>query len=468
MLFATMLAGLTSALILIPPAAPVHAAGAELTETEVIVHSEPSDLPGTVVAPARAEGRRPGLVLVHDAGPRDRQEYLAEARALAAAGVVTAVYDKRTDGYSLANRSFEALADDALSAVELLRARPDVDPARVGLLGRSEGGWVAPLAASKSSHAAFVITVGAGGLPPARTQAWSNVTYLDHAGVTDSLRTPLGVNLTRVLVAAGMFGAADYQPAPVLERVRQPMLAVFGANDRSTAPGESVGIFRDALDRGGNRHYTIRVLPDADHELRYSTDGFTYSDQPAPGYLELVTSWIAGLAQNPPAASSDPAPAQRVDSAPLHPLAWYESLPMQVGVLIVMLAAFLAYPIGALVRRLTNRRRDRSPGRTRPAARVAARILAILGPVTVLGGVGYIGYLSATGTQAVGPVLGGRPVAWLIVQLLAIGVVIAAAATAVAWWRSRRQREGRATLGLVLAGAVMFLPWAAYWGLLLP
>lgn len=136
---------------------------------------------------------------------------------------------------------------------------------------------------------------------------------------------------------------------------------------------------------------------------------------------------------------------------------------MQLAVLIVMLAAFLAYPVGALVRRLRGRRHA-----VPSAGRAAARFLAVLGPAAVLGGVGYLGYLSATGTQAVGPVLGGRPVAWLIVQLLAVGAVIAAAATAAACWRNRRQMDNRATLGLVLAGAVVFLPWAAYWGLLMP
>ncbi|WP_213455096.1 alpha/beta hydrolase family protein [Rhizomonospora bruguierae] len=331
-------AGLAAIAMLMVPAVnwrmpAASASPANVSTTAVTVHSEPLDLPGSVLAPTAPAGRRPGLVIVYDSGPRRRATYEAEARLLAEAGIVTLIYDKRTSGYSMTNRSFGALADDALAAVELLRARPDVDPARVGLLGRSEGGWVAPLAASRSPHVAFVITVGASGLPPARTQAWSNVTHLDHAGVSESLWTPLGVNPTRVLVAAGMFGAANYDPAPALERTRQPLLAVFGANDRSTAPGETVRLFATALERRGNQHYTIRVLPDADHRLHRSRDGFTQSDQLAPGYVDLITSWITGPGQAPPAPVVDPAPTQGIDSSPLSPLAWYESIPMHLGAL---------------------------------------------------------------------------------------------------------------------------------------
>jgi hypothetical protein len=445
-----------------PPVTTTEVTATEVTTTGVTVRSGGLALAGTVVTPAddAPEAGRPGLVIVHDAGPRQRDTYLPEARALAAAGLVTLVYDKRTTGYSLTNRSFPALAGDAAAAVAVLRDWPGVDPDRVGVLGRSEGGWVAPLAAAQFPEIGFVITVGASGLPPARTQAWSNLTYLDHAGVRSSLHRPLGRNLTRVLVAAGMFGAADYDPVPLLSEVDQPVLAVFGEVDRSTAPGESVEAYRAALERGGNATYTIRVVPGADHQLRRSADGFTSSDQLAPGYLELVSSWVHDLAGGPPATSADPAPPQRIRSAPLAPLAWYESVPAQLAVLVLMLAAFLAYPVIAVTRRL------RGAPEPRPVRRWAAAA-AVLAPLAVVGATAYLGYLTVTGTVAVGPVFAGRPVVWLVLQLLAAGAVVAGAVAAMRWWRDRRQAPVRATPA-VLAGTALFLPWALYWGLLIP
>jgi hypothetical protein len=66
-----------------------------------------------------------------------------------------------------------------------------------------------------------------------------------------------------------------------------------------------------------------------------------------------------------------------------------------------------------------------------------------------------------------GPVLAGRPAPWLILQLLAVGAVVAGTLTAVQWWRGRRHGIGRAA-PTVLAGTALFLPWALYWGLLVP
>lgn len=99
------------------------------TIEEVTFRSGDVMLHGTVFAPSPASRRRPGIVLVHGSGPGPRTEYSAEARAFARAGIVTLTYDKRTIGYSLFHRSYSQLADDALAAVHVLRARSDVDPA---------------------------------------------------------------------------------------------------------------------------------------------------------------------------------------------------------------------------------------------------------------------------------------------------------------------------------------------------
>ncbi|MFJ5922511.1 alpha/beta hydrolase family protein [Kitasatospora sp. NPDC092948] len=133
------------------------------------------------------------------------------------------------------------LADDALAALRLLRARPEVDPARVGLWGLSEGAWVVTLAAGRASDVSFVVTAGASGLGPARQQA-----------------------------------CADYDPLPAWEQLRVPVPVEWGTLDREAVPAESERIVRDALDRAGNRHYTIRTVPDVRHNLRRSfADGST-------------------------------------------------------------------------------------------------------------------------------------------------------------------------------------------------
>ncbi|WP_214323587.1 alpha/beta hydrolase family protein [Nonomuraea sediminis] len=417
-------------------------------------------LHGTVVAPAGA-GRRPGMVLVAGAGARGRNAYRPEAEAFARAGIVVLIYDKRP-GYTRATSSFTDLADDAVAGVRLLRTRPDVDPGKVGVWGHSEGGWVAPLAASRSPEVSFVVPVAASALHTDRAQLWSNRVYLTHYGVKQSLQPPIGMNLSRMLVSAGLFGDVANDPIATLEKVRQPLLAVFAEHDRSTAPGESMTLFRQALDRAHNTHYTLRVIPQADHNLHQSTTGFgPQTPTFAPGYVDTITRWVTHLPPSKP--TSDAPPTQPLTSEPLHPLSWYESIPLHLTLLAVILTAFLAYPTGALARTIRARlRRSPAPYPAPPATHHLARLTVITGTTTVLGTITYLLWIVATGATTVGPTILGRPPLWLLLQLLAV-TTIAAGTTL-----TLRRSPMRVRQALLTTATAAFIPWSAYWGLLTP
>ncbi|MFD9892216.1 alpha/beta hydrolase family protein [Amycolatopsis sp. NPDC059027] len=425
------------------------AGAAEFTTTDVTFQNGGVTLHGTVVAPPGRRGL-PGIVMVHGSGPGPRQDHRVEAEAFARGGVATLIYDKRTEGYSQFTRSYSTLADDALAAVQALRARPEVDPARVGVWGLSEGGWVAPLAASRSADVAFVVTVGANGVQPARQQAWAVENQLRHLGFSGSLVKMASSTMMRQLVGGGVFPEARYDPIPVLARLKQPVLGLWGARDVLTPPAEALRIFQETLSHNGNQHYTLRVFPDGQHQLRRTTDGFDKLDGYSPGYLELVSSWVNGLASGPPAASADAPPAQDRQSVELTPLRWYETTWLQLAVVLLLLIAFAAYPVGALFRRA----RAGSP---------SARWLSTTGLLATLGFFAVAMLIQLSQGKALGPAVLGRPLPWLALQLLAVAVVISTAGTAIAWWRHRTPR-----LGLLLAGGVVFIPWAIYWGLLVP
>ncbi|MGW5707283.1 alpha/beta hydrolase family protein [Amycolatopsis japonica] len=441
-MIAAMLAAVVAVSSPLPAAAP---------DGEVSFTSHGVTLRGTVVAP-ESGGPAPGIVMVHGSGEHDRDDYRAEAEAFAKAGIATLIYDKRTEGYSLFERDYSVLADDALAAVQALRSRPGVDPSRVGVWGLSEGGWVAPLAASKSKDVAFAVTVGANGVSPDRQQAWALETYLRRGGVTGSMVDMVASTNMRTLSGAGAFPEAGYDPVPVLEKVRQPVLGLWGELDRLTPPGEAVRIFRETLDRAGNRQYTLKVFPQAQHGLRRTTDGFDKLDGFAPGYLELVANWVNGTKDGP---SADPPPVQASQSVTLAPLAWYEAPWVQIGVWALALLAFAAYPVTALFRR-----RESVP------LAGPARWLASTGTLATAGFLAYYIALSTGAAMAPGPVLFGRTLPWLALQLIAVGVVAAGAVTAVSWWRGKER--GGVRVGLLLAGAALFVPWAVHWGLLVP
>src|SRR5262249_20808399 len=129
-------------------------AAAGVQEETVAIRSGDVTLAGTLVR-AAARGRAPRVVIFHGSGPQPRD--LETARWFAAQGVVALTYDKRGVGESggdFRTVPFMELARDGLASVAWLRQRADVDPARVGVWGLSQGGWLGPLAASESSDVA--------------------------------------------------------------------------------------------------------------------------------------------------------------------------------------------------------------------------------------------------------------------------------------------------------------------------
>ena len=103
----------------------------------------------------------------------------------AARGFVVLSYDKRGVGKSTGNwggASFEELADDAVAGARFLQARTDVAANQIGFWGQSQGGWIAPLAASRFPDAAFAIALSGGGLSPAETELLDSEYELTKAG----------------------------------------------------------------------------------------------------------------------------------------------------------------------------------------------------------------------------------------------------------------------------------------------
>jgi uncharacterized protein len=460
-----------------------------LREIELAVQTADGlTLPATLRVPLHSGPDRPGMVLVHGAGQGSRGAYRAEAEAFARAGIATLAYDRRTVGYSLTERSYGRLADDVVAAAELLRSQPGVDPAKVGLWGLSEGGWVAPLAASRAADTAFLVVVGANGFGPLRQQIWAEAVKMQAAGVRGSLVDAASSATYRLIAASGMFPESQYEPEPTLRRLTLPVLGLWGALDRSTPPVESVATFRAALEEGGNPHYTLRTVAGAQHALRTSTTGFDRGADHAPGYVDLVGSWVHEVVGgHPPPSSVAGTGSQLRQTADVPPLAWYESAQAHGVALGVMLGGFLGFGVLAVA---FGRRRSSRTGsaRSRPATSATgstwmAATVAGTGTITVVGTLCYLGLLATTrGGQLIdpGPLVVGRTLPWLGLQATAAITVVGGLAMItrlvreVRRSRTDRQQRSRRTTGerlrltLLLGSVALFLPWSLHWGLLLP
>ncbi|MEV6280252.1 alpha/beta hydrolase [Nocardia sp. NPDC051832] len=437
---------------------PSASAQAGTTAVDITVtRGDGSTTNATVHAPAGATGRA-GVVLVHGSGAGRAAQYTQVAEAFARAGIVALRYDKRTEGYTPAHRDFSLLAEDALAGVAALRNRPEVDPARVGLWGLSEGGWVAPLAASRSADAAFLITVGANSGAPAAQQNWANETRFGLAGVRGSMIDVLARNGIRQLVGAEQFAQADYDPTPVLERITQPVLAIWGELDRLTPPGDSLRGFQATFDRVGKSNYTLVTLPHAEHAAHQTTDGFDRLPALAPGYAELMGDWVAGLPGSAAPPRADQPAAQRHPVGEIAPLSWWESPAVNLVLLAGIVLAFAGYALTGFVKAW------------RPSKTLAPRVLLVTASIGILGAIAQLGFILIARSTSFGPLLFGRTLPWLALQLIAVCAVVALGFVVVRRPRTLAgaTRGARTRWAILVCGGTGFALWATYWGLLLP
>ena len=169
------------------PASSAHPANTRTIRTIPVGIGSPP-LTGTLTLPA-GRGPFPAVVLVGGSGPNDQDEtigpdkpFLDLAQGLAAGGIASLRYDKRTKDYPgdldlVTFTPTQEYVPDAVAAIGLLRSRPEVDPARVFVLGHSQGGTFAPLIAKTAPEVAGLIMLAAGAQPFGATLV-RQITYL--------------------------------------------------------------------------------------------------------------------------------------------------------------------------------------------------------------------------------------------------------------------------------------------------
>ncbi|MFI7698660.1 alpha/beta hydrolase family protein [Nonomuraea sp. NPDC049480] len=428
---------------------------------EISVAAEGQRLYGTLRAP-RTPGRHPAMVFVSGSGNGSRTEFTPQAEFLAKAGVVTVAFDKRTVGYNFRERDFSLLADDALRMVEHLRTLPEVDPARVGIWGVSEGGWVVPIAAAKSTAVGFVVLVSSPNVSPLRQVAWALNEQLLR------LHAPIGARdlLTRAMGGVG-FNFLRYDAMPALSQVKQPVLSFYGTTDPSIPFVESTKALITAMDRAGNDDYTIRFMANGDHAMRVHGGPFT------KGYLETLTNWITGLpgTAKPAVHMAGATPVQRFEAADVPAAPWYAGGTM-LGLTICLAAVgYVAGPVAAIVVRLRGRghipveanARLWKPIRRR-LVRIAWTSLGLLASVVAF--IMLLVLFSINQAGAWPAVLAG----WLVVRALAVLMLIQEVTAVAAFVSALREgmqpsRWQHVAVAGVLGGTGLLMVAAAYYGL---
>jgi dienelactone hydrolase len=301
----------------------------EVRRDEVRFVSGGLSLSGTITRPA--DGRRhPGVVILHAAGLDHRADYRVFADSLASWGIVVLAYDMRGTGDSGGKPgipTFRQLSQDAIAALQLLRAQPDVDARNVGLWALSRGGYTAPLTAVADAGVRFLVVISSPGLPVSVSDSSALVEKAkEHElAAEDVARVERFAGL---LLRAARKGGPDYQrletefsdvktqpwfatlqipavppeealvrygrtlafdPDSLWRRVRVPTLLIYGSRDRPRLVRNSRTRILSALAAAG-AHVDAPVYAEADHFIRVTREG----GEPrfAAGFFASQQRWI--------------------------------------------------------------------------------------------------------------------------------------------------------------------------------
>lgn len=226
---------------------------------------EDAKIAGTLYVPASGE-THPALVWVHGAGESSRLtwgdgQFL---RPFTQAGFAVFSFDKRGVGESEGEccpgdrGHFNLATADVVGAVAAVGTRPEVDPKRIGLIGASQAGWIAPRAAVDSGHVAFVALAAPGVVTFDQEHAYEQLT----GGYGSDKPFPSEAEITETLEEAGPSG---FDVVPYLRRMNAPALWLLGGKDQEIPLTASLAILKQLKATG--KDYTIHVYPSANHGL---------------------------------------------------------------------------------------------------------------------------------------------------------------------------------------------------------
>jgi hypothetical protein len=300
---------------------------------------------GTLTIPEGA-GPHPAVILISGSGAQDRDETIFNhkpfhvlADSLSRRGIAVLRYDDRGVGKSTGDRSNATSADfsaDAEGGLDFLAKRKEIDPKRIGFIGHSEGGMIAPMIAVRRPETAFIVLMAGSGVDGEQILYEQGQAVLKAQGASEQVREAqravqqkifaivksepdLEAAAAKLKEALGGSPALEqsirsvnsmwfryfltYNPQPVLEKVKCPVLASNGSLDTQVVATQNLPAIEAALKRGGNKDFETVLLPGLNHLMQTAKTGGVgeYSqieETIAPAALEKIVTWLrlrAGL-----------------------------------------------------------------------------------------------------------------------------------------------------------------------------
>lgn len=335
------------------------------TEEEVTFMGGDSTLAGTLSLPGTNAKRHKAIILVSGSGPQDRHcdiqgfpMFKMLADTFNAMGYAVLRYDDRGYGQSKGKGVGEStsveIAEDARAAYQFLKSREDIDSKRIGMLGHSEGGIIAPMVASQESDLAYIILMSGHGVTGADLSNAQTAAVLRGSGIPDTFieasgklnieilqfmkearihpdtlrayskkkalalldllppevlktipdREAYASNATEQAMAQSgspwIFFYMTYDPLPTLQQVKCPTLLIFGELDTQVPPEQNRDLMSNALTKGGNTNVKVVTIPKANHIYQEAIAGspgeyMLLPKQYAAGFFDAIEEWLKSL-----------------------------------------------------------------------------------------------------------------------------------------------------------------------------
>ncbi|HUK19172.1 MAG TPA: alpha/beta fold hydrolase [Bryobacteraceae bacterium] len=284
---------------------------ASFKERNITIDSSEWKLPGTLSVP-KGSGPFPAVLLVQGFGPRDRDEtnsaikvFRDLACGLASRGIVVLRYEKRTVVYAqkMAGKPYtpsDETVDDAETALDVLRAQPEVDGKHVYLLGHDLGGYLAPWIATDDEKVAGVIIMGANARPledvmvgtlqyMVDTQQFTSVSKADLDNAKSAAARVKKLEDTDTdappllgLPSAYWIDLKGYDPIADAKKLSVPILVLAGGRDFQAPPADFT-LWKNGL--AGRKDATIKLYPAMNHLFVAGEGRSTEAEYKKPGHV---------------------------------------------------------------------------------------------------------------------------------------------------------------------------------------
>ena len=264
----------------------------ELEYTEIFFDNKHEDfqLSGMLFLP-EGEGPFPTAIIIHGSGSsrRNRVLYLSLAKHLQENSIAVLLPDKRgcekSEG-EWEGASLEELATDTLSAIEFVKDQQMFEYSTIGLIGFSQGGWIAPVAAVKSNDVSFVVSMSGAAVTTDEQLVYGEINNIAPYTYTFIARIIAPITANKLKKKDHLKALYPFDPIPYWKDVRVPVFFAFGENDEDVPVEASISRLRE----NNLNHFDVKTYAGGGHGIRD-----IQTNEVSAEYLQDLVRYINGL-----------------------------------------------------------------------------------------------------------------------------------------------------------------------------